>query len=107
MLFCLSVFAQTTNLEGYTLLKPDRVGVFAHGDNALEMILMAKYGMKPLDVLRSATSINAAVFRLKGLGNIKAGYLADLVAVSGNPIEDIKVLKKVKLVVKDGVVVKE
>ncbi|WP_184545079.1 metal-dependent hydrolase family protein [Mucilaginibacter sp. FT3.2] len=83
------------------------VGVFAHGDNAQEMILMAEYGMKPLDVLRSATSVNAAVFALKELGNIKAGYLADLVAVEGNPVEDMKVLKKMRLVVKDGVVVKE
>jgi imidazolonepropionase-like amidohydrolase len=83
------------------------VGVFAHGDNAQEMILMAEYGMKPLDVLRSATSVNAAVFGLKDLGNIKVGFLADLVAVSGNPVEDIKVLKKVRLVIKDGVVVKE
>ncbi|SEO46837.1 amidohydrolase family protein [Mucilaginibacter sp. OK283] len=83
------------------------VGVFSHGDNAREMILMAEYGMKPLVVLRSATSVNAAVFGLKDLGNIKTGYLADLVAVNGNPVEDMKVLKMVKLVVKDGVIVKE
>jgi imidazolonepropionase-like amidohydrolase len=83
------------------------VGVFSHGDNAQEMILMAEYGMKPLAVLRSATSVNAAVFGLKDLGNIKTGYLADLVAVDGNPVEDMKVLKMVKLVMKDGVIVKE
>jgi imidazolonepropionase-like amidohydrolase len=83
------------------------VGVFSHGDNAQEMILMAEYGMKPLDVLRSATSVNAAVFGLTDVGNIKVGYLADLVAVVGNPVEDIKVLKVVKLVMKGGVVVKE
>jgi imidazolonepropionase-like amidohydrolase len=83
------------------------VGVFSHGDNAREMILMAEYGMKPLVVLRSATSVNAAVFGLKDLGNIKTGYLADLVAVNGNPVEDMKVLKMVKLVVKDGVIVRE
>jgi imidazolonepropionase-like amidohydrolase len=92
---------------GVTICMGGDVGVFAHGDNAQEMILMAEYGMKPLDVLRSATSVNANVFGLKDLGNIKTGYLADLVAVSGNPVEDIKVLKKVKLVMKDGVLVKE
>jgi imidazolonepropionase-like amidohydrolase len=83
------------------------VGVFPHGDNSREMILMAEYGMKPIDVLRSATSVNASVFKLSDLGNIKAGYLADMVAVTGNPVEDMKVLKQVKLVMKDGIVVKE
>jgi imidazolonepropionase-like amidohydrolase len=83
------------------------VGVFPHGDNSREMILMVEYGMKPMDVLRSATSVNAAVFKLNNLGNIKTGYLADMVAVTGNPVEDMKVLKQVKLVMKDGVVVKE
>jgi imidazolonepropionase-like amidohydrolase len=92
---------------GVTICMGGDVGVFAHGDNAQEMILMAEYGMKPLDVLRSATAVNAAVFGLKELGNIKPGYLADLVAVTGNPIEDMKTLKMIKLVVKDGVVVKE
>jgi imidazolonepropionase-like amidohydrolase len=92
---------------GVTICMGGDVGVFSHGDNAQEMILMAEYGMKPLVVLRSATSVNAAVFGLKDLGNIKTGYLADLVAVNGNPVEDMKVLKLVKLVVKDGLVVKE
>jgi imidazolonepropionase-like amidohydrolase len=60
--------------------------------------------MKPIEVLRSATSVNAEVFGLKSLGNIKAGYLADLVAVDGNPADDIKAVKQVRLVMKDGVV---
>jgi imidazolonepropionase-like amidohydrolase len=60
--------------------------------------------MKPIDVLRSATSVNAEVFGLGKLGNVKAGYLADLVAVQGNPAEDIKAVKQVKLVMKDGLV---
>jgi imidazolonepropionase-like amidohydrolase len=92
---------------GVTICMGGDVGVFPHGDNSREMILMVEYGMKPIDVLRSATSINASVFKLGNLGNIKAGYLADLVAVTGNPVEDIKVLKQVKLVMKDGIVVKE
>jgi imidazolonepropionase-like amidohydrolase len=91
---------------GVTMLMGGDVGVFSHGDNAREMVLMVEYGMKPLDVLRSATSVNAEVFGLKNFGNIKAGYTADLVAVDGNPIDDIKLTKQVKMVMKDGVMVK-
>ena len=82
------------------------VGVFAHGDNSREMILMAEYGMKPIDVLRSATSVNAQVFGMKNLGEVKQDYLADLIAVEGNPTEDIKAVKTVKWVMKDGVIYK-
>lgn len=89
---------------GVTICMGGDVGVFTHGNNALEMLLMAEYGMKNIDVLRSATSVNAEVFELKDLGNIKAGYLADLVAVEGNPVEDIKSVKQVRLVMKDGVI---
>jgi len=89
---------------GVTILMGGDVGVFPHGDNAREMILMEEYGMAPIDVLRSATSVNAGVFGLKDLGNVKTGYLADLVAVDGNPLEDIKSVKQVKLVMKDGVI---
>lgn len=79
------------------------VGVFNHGDNARELELMVEYGMKPLDVLRSSTSINADVFKLKELGRIKAGNLADIVVVEGNPIQDIKAIRKVKMVLKGGI----
>ena len=89
---------------GVTICMGGDVGVFAHGDNAREMVLMVDYGMKAIDVLRSATSVNAAVFQLKDLGNIKPGYLADIIAVEGNPAEDIKAVKQVRLVMKDGVV---
>ena len=91
---------------GVTICMGGDVGVFSHGDNAREMVLMVDYGMKPMEVLKSATSTNAAVFGLKNLGNIKVGYLADLVAVDGNPAEDIKLVKQVKLVMKDGVIYK-
>jgi imidazolonepropionase-like amidohydrolase len=97
------VFAEALK-AGVTICMGGDVGVFAHGDNASEMFLMVEYGMKPIEVLRSATSVNAEVFGLKSLGNIKAGYLADLVAVDGNPADDIKAVKQVRLVMKDGVV---
>jgi len=89
---------------GVTICMGGDVGVFPHGDNSREMVLMAEYGMKPIDVLRSATAVNASVFGLKDLGNVKAGYLADLVAVDGNPADDIKAVKQVKMVMKDGVI---
>jgi imidazolonepropionase-like amidohydrolase len=90
--------------SGVTICMGGDVGVFTHGDNAREMVLMAEYGMKPIDVLRSATSVNAEVFGLKTLGNIKAGYLADIIAVTGDPSVDIKAIKQVQLVVKDGII---
>jgi len=89
---------------GVTICMGGDVGVFSHGNNALEMLLMAEYGMAPIDVLRSATSVNASVFKLKYLGNIKPSYLADLVAVTGDPSTDIKAVKQVQLVIKDGVI---
>ncbi|WP_299496314.1 amidohydrolase family protein [Mucilaginibacter sp.] len=92
---------------GVTICMGGDVGVFPHGDNSREMILMVDYGMKPLDVLRSSTSVNADVFGLKNLGSIKAGYLADIVVVNGNPVEDIKAVKQVKMVIQNGIVVKE
>jgi imidazolonepropionase-like amidohydrolase len=92
---------------GVTMCMGGDVGVFAHGDNAREMILMAEYGMKPLDVLKSATSVNASVFKMRGAGNIKTGYLADLVAIQGDPSQDIKAVKQVKLVMKDGIIYRQ
>jgi imidazolonepropionase-like amidohydrolase len=90
--------------SGVTICMGGDVGVYTHGDNAREMLLMVEYGMQPLDVLRSATSVNAQVFELKGLGNIKPTYLADIVAVNGDPSVDIKAVKQVAFVMKDGVI---
>ncbi|MEJ7676756.1 MAG: amidohydrolase family protein [Segetibacter sp.] len=83
------------------------VGVFAHGDNAREMELMVEYGMKNLDVLRSATSVNADVFGYANkVGRIKKGLYADIIAVRGNPVGDIKNVRNVIFVMKDGKVYK-
>ena len=82
------------------------VGVFTHGENYKELELMVAYGMAPIDALRSATSVNARVFDLKTLGQIKKGYLADIIAVEGNPIENIHAMKDVSFVMKDGVIYK-
>ncbi|MGE3332951.1 MAG: amidohydrolase family protein [Rhodospirillaceae bacterium] len=79
------------------------VGVFTHGQNAREMELMAAGGMSATDVLISATSGNARAFKLdKRLGAVRAGLLADLVAVDGDPTTDIGAVRKVKFVMKGG-----
>lgn len=80
------------------------VGVYAHGDNAREAELMVKGGMAPAEVAIAATSGNAKMFGLGDrLGTVKVGMLADLVAVEGNPLTDISAIRKVALVMKDGV----
>jgi imidazolonepropionase-like amidohydrolase len=81
------------------------VGVYAHGDNAREMVLMATAGMPTIEVLRAATSGNAGYFGLGDRGRIAPGLLADLVAVAGDPVQDIKAVKAVVLVMKGGTVV--
>lgn len=81
------------------------VGVFPHGDNAREMELMVEYGMKPIDVLRSATSVNTTAFHLNNLGQIKTGMLADIIIVEGKPDEQIQSIRKIKLVMKNGKIV--
>ncbi|MEO8370091.1 MAG: amidohydrolase family protein [Candidatus Solibacter sp.] len=88
---------------GVTILSGSDVGVFAHGDNAREIEMMVAYGMKPLDALKSATSIAGRVFHME-IGQVKPAMLADLIAVEGDPTVDISALRKVKFVMKNGVV---
>jgi imidazolonepropionase-like amidohydrolase len=79
------------------------VGVFAHGDNAREMELMAAWGMTPAQVLIAATSGNAKAFHIADrLGGITPAKLADLVAVDGDPTRDIADVRRVRLVMKGG-----
>jgi imidazolonepropionase-like amidohydrolase len=79
------------------------VGVFPHGDNAREMEMMVAYGMKPLDVLRSATSINADVFGYGDkIGRIKKGLFADIIAVKGDPSVDIHSIRNNIFIMKNG-----
>jgi imidazolonepropionase-like amidohydrolase len=83
------------------------VGPFPHGTQAREFVLMVQYGMNPLDAIQAGT-VNAA--RLLGwqdrIGTLKAGYLADIVAVPGNPLDDISALQHVVFVMKGGTVYK-
>ena len=81
------------------------VGVFAHGDNVRELEMMTEYGMMADQVLRSATSINADVFGIGEVtGRIRQDLKADILVVQGDPTKNISDLRKVKLVMKDGVV---
>jgi imidazolonepropionase-like amidohydrolase len=83
------------------------VGVFAHGQNAREMVLLAAAGMTPAQVLTATTSGNARWMGVSAkLGAIKPGLLADLVAVSGDPTVDIQAVRTVRFVMKDGVIVR-
>jgi imidazolonepropionase-like amidohydrolase len=93
-------------LSGVPIVFGGDVGVFTHGKNYLEMELMVAYGMQPLDVLKSATSGNAKMFHLNQLGNLKEGYLADIIAVKGNPLKDMGTMKNVSFVMKDGKIYK-
>ena len=89
--------------SGVTILMGGDVGVFAHGTNYVEMELMVEYGMKPIDVLRSATSVNALVFGLGDkIGRLQKGLIADIIAVNGDPSQDIKAVEQVSLVMQGG-----
>lgn len=91
--------------SGVTIGMGGDVGVFPHGENVLEMELMVEYGMPTLDVLKAATSVNARAFHLESqVGFIKPGLKADLLIVAGDPSKNISDLRKVKFVMKDGVV---
>jgi len=92
--------------SGVTIVFGGDVGVFAHGENYREMDLMVSYGMNPLDVLKAATSVNASVFHLDKAGKVKKDFLADLIAVKGDPSKDIGVMKEVGFVMKDGKIYK-
>ncbi len=92
---------------GVTICMGGDVGVYSHGDNAREMELMVEYGMKPLEVLKSSTSVNADVFGYADkIGRIKKGLFAGIIAVEGDPSADIKNIRKLKLVMKNGIIYK-
>jgi imidazolonepropionase-like amidohydrolase len=83
------------------------VGPFPHGTQAREFELMVMYGMKPVDVLQSDFLNGAKLLGWAGqIGELKAGYYADVIAVPGDPTVDISALKNVKFVMKGGVVYK-
>ncbi len=78
--------------------------VMPHGTNAREFRLMVENGMRPVDALRAATSVDAELLGLKDIGALEPGKLADVIAVPGDPTADIGVMERVLFVMKDGVV---
>ncbi|HVO97952.1 MAG TPA: amidohydrolase family protein [Bryobacteraceae bacterium] len=78
-------------------------GVYPHGDNAKQFATMAEWGMKPIEAIRTATLEAAALIGIEAkAGVIEANHFADVIAVDGNPLEDPRVLSRVKFVMKDG-----
>jgi imidazolonepropionase-like amidohydrolase len=82
-------------------------GVYPHGDNAKQFAKMVEWGMKPLDAIRAAT-VNAAdlIGWPEKIGALETGHYADLIAVSGDPLSDVRALETVKFVMKGGAVVR-
>jgi imidazolonepropionase-like amidohydrolase len=81
------------------------VGVYTHGQNWLEMDAMRRAGMQPNQVLIATTSGNARIFNLSDRGAIRPGLLADLVAVEGDPTQDLSAVRNIRMVIKGGKVV--
>lgn len=99
---------QAARKAGVALVWGGDVGVFPHGDNAREAeLLVREYGFTPLDVLRQATSGNARLLHLPDRGQVQPGLLADLVAVAGDPTQDVAALRQVQWVMKGGVIYAE
>ncbi len=81
--------------------------VFPHGENAKEFVALVGRGMSPLEAIRSATIRAADLLGVDDRGVIAAGKLADIVAVPGNPLDDVRVMERVNFVMKDGKVYKQ
>jgi imidazolonepropionase-like amidohydrolase len=89
---------------GVIICSGSDAGVYTHGTNARELELMAEYGMKPADVIRSATSVTAKMLGMGSIiGSIASGMHADIIAVEGDPSASISALENVRFVMKDGV----
>jgi imidazolonepropionase-like amidohydrolase len=89
--------------NGVTIGMGSDVGVFTHGTNWRELDWMVRDGMTPVQALTAATATDAEVVgRAKDLGRIEAGYVADLVAMPGDPTEDVLAVAKVDFVMKGG-----
>ena len=93
-------------MAGVQICMGGDVGVYAHGQNARELELMVAAGMAPFQVLMAATTGNARWLRVsERLGAVRPGLLADLIAVDGDPTSDIAAVRRIRLVLKGGVVV--
>ena len=98
---------ETAYAAGINIAFGTDAGIFDHGQNALEFAAMFELGMSPADAIRSATVVTAELFGIgDDVGTLEVGKRADLIAVSGDPLEDIERLQAVEFVMKDGRVYK-
>ncbi|MCL2915164.1 amidohydrolase family protein [Shewanella corallii] len=81
--------------------------IYPHGDNGKQFSRMVTFGMTPLQAIQAATINSAALMKQTDVGQIKPGYLADIIAVKGNPLKNISLLENVSFVMKDGKVYKQ
>lgn len=92
---------------GVNMVLGSDAAIYPHGDNAGQLSRMVTFGMTPLQALQAATMNSAAMLRQDDLGQLKEGFLADIIAVKGDPLEDVSVLEQVTFVMKDGVIYKQ
>ena len=89
-------------LAGVKMVFGTDAGIFPHGDNAKQFAVMVRYGMPPIDAIRSATINAADALGRNDRGVLEAGHLADLIAVPGDPTQDVTRLEHVEFVMKGG-----
>ncbi|MCL2917795.1 metal-dependent hydrolase family protein [Shewanella litorisediminis] len=80
--------------------------IYPHGDNGKQFATMVQFGMTPLQAIQAATLTSAALLKQQDIGELKPGFLADIIAVDGNPLDNIRLLEHVSFVMKDGKVFK-
>lgn len=101
-----STFAKAYK-QGVKIAFGTDAGVYAHGKNWLEFVYMHEVGMPAIEAIQSATVIAADLLGVSDIvGSIEKGKLADIIAVEGDPIQEIQAMGRVKFVMKDGVIIK-
>ncbi len=100
--------AMTSAIEaGVTICNGSDVGPYTHGDNLRELKLMHEYGLSIEETLQAATMVGSELMNMKDkLGQVKVGYLADLIVVEGDPLNDLDVLSEINLIIQKGQVYK-
>ncbi|TMO67197.1 metal-dependent hydrolase family protein [Pseudoalteromonas aurantia] len=99
-------FTKAVN-AGLKMVFGSDAAIYPHGDNAKQFSRMVKFGMTPLQAIQSSTINSADLLKLDNVGQIKAGFMADIIAVDENPLKNISTLEQVRFVMKEGTVFKQ